>query len=320
MLDLQVSRLRPDPLYRQLADGITYAIATGRIAAGEKLPSLREAERCWDVNLHTVRRAYAEVERTGLVRTVPRAGTVVLAASERAQPPEDHPTDSDATPGVFVRECLAEAERRFGLTPSGFADRLLALADRDPPQVWVVECSRSLGSMLAEQLRARWQLRAAAVGLDKPPPPGVVVSTYFHYYDLRAALEARASDLSFVRIRPSEDFFEEVARAMADEDDFRRVVLLETDRSLAHNVGADLVQRFGPELRLEIRVLGAPTGGSEAAEIGLGGPDGAVLVVSPQNWDRLDEATRARFDVVPLRYDIDRTDLERIGAERSWRQ
>lgn len=320
MLDLQVSRARREPLYRQLADGLAYAIATGRLEAGATLPSLREAEAHWGVNLHTVRRAYAEVEQAGLVRTVPRSGTIVLAESERAAAPAPEP--GGVAPGerdAFVRGCLAEAERRFGLTPTGFAERLLVLEASEPPEVRVAECSRSLASMLAEQLRTRWRVRAEACRLDELPPAGVVVSTYFHYNELRDALEERISDLSFVRIRPSESFFQEMERAVGGEAHGRRVVLLETDGSLAHNVGADLVRRFGAGLRIEIRVTGRAETAGEVVGIDPGDAAGAVVVVSPQNWDRLDEATRARPNVLPLRYEIETTDLERLGPARSWR-
>lgn len=322
MLDLQLSRERPEPLYRQLADGLAYAISTGRIEAGTPLPSLREAEAAWDVNLHTVRRAYAEVEKEGLVRTVPRSGTVVLGESEREEAAAEIPATE---PDAFVTRCMAEAERRFGLTGAEFARRIAALVERDPSPVWVGECSHTLGAMLAGEIRSRWLVEATPFVLNGAPPEDVaIVSTYFHYNELRRALADRPSDLSFVRIRPSPTFYGQVANAL-ETAGTRRIGLLETDASLAHNVKADLVQWFGADLEIEIRIAGSP--GGAAAE--PGSTDGAaaepaslddgVWIVSPQNWDRLAPDARARPNVLPLRYEIESQDLERLGRERGWR-
>src|SRR4051812_21198550 len=90
------------PLYKQIAARLEYAIATGRIAPGTVLPSLREAQEQWGVNLHTVRHAYRELERTGLVSIHDRVGATVV------QPP------ALATSNVrqFVVQALREAEER----------------------------------------------------------------------------------------------------------------------------------------------------------------------------------------------------------------
>ena len=62
--------LDPDsavPLYHQITEALSYRIATGRIPPGQRLPSVREAATAWDVNMHTVRRAYGELSERGLV-------------------------------------------------------------------------------------------------------------------------------------------------------------------------------------------------------------------------------------------------------------
>ena len=51
----------PVPLYHQIVETLRYRIATGRLRAGDALPTLREAAKHWGVNLHTVRRAYGEL-------------------------------------------------------------------------------------------------------------------------------------------------------------------------------------------------------------------------------------------------------------------
>jgi DNA-binding transcriptional regulator YhcF (GntR family) len=316
MLDLQVSRARPEPLYRQLADAIAWAISTGRVEPGAALPSLRDGEAAWGVNLHTVRRAYVEVEKAGLVRTVPRSGTLVLADSEREPGSNVAP---EAGPEVFVARCMAEAERRFGFTAAEFARRAASLVDREPARVAVAECSRTLGSMLAQELRATWLVEATPFVLGAAgatPEQGAIVSTYFHYNEVRQALSDRAADLSFVRMRLSSGFLGRLAQALQSEG-VQRVTLLETEESLAHNVKADLVQHFGPDTPIAIRIAG-PSGPDST--VGPQALEDGVWILSPQNWDRLGRDLRHRRDVVPLRYEIDPQDLERVGVERGWRR
>jgi DNA-binding transcriptional regulator YhcF (GntR family) len=57
----------PAPLYAQIVDGVVRAIATGRLAPGERLPPGRELAATLDVNLETVQRAYRELSARGVV-------------------------------------------------------------------------------------------------------------------------------------------------------------------------------------------------------------------------------------------------------------
>jgi GntR family phosphonate transport system transcriptional regulator len=66
-------------LWRQVADGIERAIASGSFAAGEKLPAEIEIAETYRVNRHTVRRALATLAERGLVRAERGSGTYVEA-------------------------------------------------------------------------------------------------------------------------------------------------------------------------------------------------------------------------------------------------
>jgi GntR family transcriptional regulator len=75
-------RLRVDPnsgvpLGVQIARGVRLAIAAGRLAAGDRLPSARELAADLGVNFHTVRKAYGELEAEGLLRVERGRGTTV---------------------------------------------------------------------------------------------------------------------------------------------------------------------------------------------------------------------------------------------------
>lgn len=71
------------PIYVQLMETITAAIASGTLAAGSRLPSVREMAAQAGVNPNTMQRALAELERDGLLYSQRTAGRFVTNQSDR---------------------------------------------------------------------------------------------------------------------------------------------------------------------------------------------------------------------------------------------
>lgn len=71
------------PTYVQLMETITAAIASGTLAAGSRLPSVREMAAQAGVNPNTMQRALAELERDGLLYSQRTAGRFVTDQSDR---------------------------------------------------------------------------------------------------------------------------------------------------------------------------------------------------------------------------------------------
>ena len=69
----------PTPIYVQLDQGIRAAIATGRLAVGTQLPTVRQLAVDLRVNANTVARVYVELERAGVLETRRGVGTFVAA-------------------------------------------------------------------------------------------------------------------------------------------------------------------------------------------------------------------------------------------------
>lgn len=67
----------PTPLYSQLGRAIRFAIATGRLAVGDQLPTVRQLAVELRINANTVAKVYAELERSGVVETRRGVGTFV---------------------------------------------------------------------------------------------------------------------------------------------------------------------------------------------------------------------------------------------------
>lgn len=65
------------PIYAQLMEQIKIAIVTGKYAAGDRLPSVRDMAAEAGVNPNTLQRAFAELERQGLVYSQRTLGRLV---------------------------------------------------------------------------------------------------------------------------------------------------------------------------------------------------------------------------------------------------
>jgi GntR family transcriptional regulator len=65
------------PVYRQLIDQVQAGIASGALAVGDQLPTVRQAAVDLEVNPNTVMRAYREMEIRGILTTQQGTGTFV---------------------------------------------------------------------------------------------------------------------------------------------------------------------------------------------------------------------------------------------------
>ena len=65
------------PLYQSLADELRGAMGDGRLPAGARLPSVREAARSRGLSINTVLAAYRQLEAGGLVEARPQSGYFV---------------------------------------------------------------------------------------------------------------------------------------------------------------------------------------------------------------------------------------------------
>lgn len=88
------------PLYRQIVRQVSDAIAGGRLTSGERLPSHRDLAAQLVIAPLTVKKAYDELEKEGLIRTQRGRGTFICEAI-----PDPDPVQS--------RERLREAGQRL---------------------------------------------------------------------------------------------------------------------------------------------------------------------------------------------------------------
>lgn len=100
-----ISSAAPGTLYQQIVEGIRREIAEGRLAPGVALPSFRALAEDLLVSVITVKRAYEELEREGIIYRKQGLGTFVaddgrsITREAKRQRAEAHLRDA-------VKECL----------------------------------------------------------------------------------------------------------------------------------------------------------------------------------------------------------------------
>ena len=96
------------PIYAQLLERIQFQIVSGVYRAGDKLPSVRELAAEASVNPNTMQKAFAELERSGLIVTRRTSGRVVTE-------------DTDMIKQVQTQVALSQVQSFFStMTQLGF--------------------------------------------------------------------------------------------------------------------------------------------------------------------------------------------------------
>jgi GntR family transcriptional regulator len=110
------------PVYRQIIDQTQAGIASGRLAGGDQLPTVRQVAVDLAINPNTVLRAYRELEIRGVIETAQGTGTFVSSRKPQ-QSHAEHERQLNQLTEEFAARCGAA-----GLALSEVIDRLRELA------------------------------------------------------------------------------------------------------------------------------------------------------------------------------------------------
>lgn len=149
-LKLNVNSQLEVPLYQQLVDQIRAAVKQGGLVSGERLPTVQELTEELKIARGTVKRAYDELERLGLLEKVQGRGTFI-----RYQPIHSASRKEQAMAAI---DALLDELDEMGLSPSEINIFLnLKLRERAEKEAFVrvavVECNPENLSQMSEQLR-----------------------------------------------------------------------------------------------------------------------------------------------------------------------
>ena len=140
------------PIYRQLSDAIGTAIRKGEQTAGQQLPTVQEVTESLCVARGTIKRAYDELERSGLVEKVQGRGTFV-----RYQPASSGSRKEQAIQAI---DAMLDQLEGMGLSMAEISIflnlKLRERADQEASvKVAVVECNPENLSQMSAQLRRK---------------------------------------------------------------------------------------------------------------------------------------------------------------------
>ncbi len=116
-----------EPIYRQIAQQLRRLIASGRLACGDELPSVRDVAGRHAINPMTVSRAYGQLELEGLLERRRGKGMVVASARGRAQT-----TDRRLQELQPLLQELARQGRELELPADSVIEKLRSLWETDP--------------------------------------------------------------------------------------------------------------------------------------------------------------------------------------------
>ena len=119
---LLISQADRRPMYLQITEQIRRRIATGDWPAGHELPSIRALAADTQVSVITIKRAYCDLEREGVIVTRQGRGTFVAARADLGTELRQRELDTHLQAAVDVG-------RTLGLSPDEMSERLR--------QVWV---------------------------------------------------------------------------------------------------------------------------------------------------------------------------------------
>lgn len=92
------------PVYRQIMDQVSGGIASGALAGGDQLPTVRQLAVDLSVNPNTVIRAYRELEIRGVLET--QQGTGTFIGHQKMEPDN---AERQRRLGQLAGECMARA-------------------------------------------------------------------------------------------------------------------------------------------------------------------------------------------------------------------
>jgi GntR family transcriptional regulator len=114
-----ISQADPRPLYLQVMEQVRRRVAVGDLPAGTELPSIRQLASELQVSVITIKRAYLELERDGVITTRQGKGSVVadhpnLQATIHVRELESH-LASAADLGLLLGLSKAEMQKRLAV-------------------------------------------------------------------------------------------------------------------------------------------------------------------------------------------------------------
>jgi len=167
-------------LYQQVVAFIERQQQHGVLKAGDKLPSLRKLSKQFDISVPTVKQAYLELERQGVVSARPQSGYYLKAQQARTLKPRPALWKASAPVEVKCRSLIEQVYEAVHL-PNSIPLGISNPVNAHPPDKALARLMRSVISKVAEKavsygpvngdpkLRNQLAFRYQELGVDVAP-------------------------------------------------------------------------------------------------------------------------------------------------------
>jgi GntR family transcriptional regulator len=107
-VQIEINPQSPVPIYQQIRDRTVEALASGAVASGEQLASVRQLALEFGINVQTVSKAYDALRQEGLIRTNHKSGSVIARGPGDAAPAPTFVDDWSGRLSTLLAEALVQ--------------------------------------------------------------------------------------------------------------------------------------------------------------------------------------------------------------------
>ncbi|MEY8364317.1 GntR family transcriptional regulator [Anaerovoracaceae bacterium 41-7] len=206
-VDFKLDTAGQKPIYKQIAERISDAIKDGKLAAGFKLPTVRDLSGEIGVACGTIKHAYEYLEEQGFVEMVQGSGSFVIDQKEDFA--------SRKEKAMIAIDQLFTRLESLGFTPREmeiYLDlKLRGLAEKyDVVKVALVDCNPETLQMIEGQLSQIGYAETAAFDLDRIEEAAeslnadydLILTTSTHFTEVESYLRSN-KPLAMVAMTPS---------------------------------------------------------------------------------------------------------------------
>lgn len=220
-LHITVQETREIPLYKQIAHAVQKEIVSGNLAAGDKLPTVRELSDQMGIARGTIKHAYEHLEKLGVVEMVQGRGSFVLSHEEDSASRKDR--------AMKAIDSLFEEMEELGFTPKEMEIylklKLKGLEEKyDLVKAAVVDCNPETLKLIENQLSQIHFLETATFSLSDVGDAAeklnkdydLVLTTSTHYSEVETLIRDDRR-LAMMALMPARETLINLARLSDDE-------------------------------------------------------------------------------------------------------
>ncbi len=180
---------------------------------------------------------------------------------------------------------------------------------------YFIECNHSQIQDHIEQIQSMWDINIESILLSHKSnlPKGKLISTYFHYSDIRSKWPEQLHNIAFVSISPDQTIKDKIDKLYGTKKIINiRICDLNEEQSLA--IHADLLLIF-PKDKYKISTCIVEKANELIKNSNIEDP----VLFTPRVWAQLTEEEKNYPGVFKVVYKINNKDLNVLGKNLNWK-